>query len=195
MTAPVTWTGKGKADEKAITPEKLALLVDLLPSALSLRDLAAMLGVRLDAVRREAAPILAIMKLTGTHPKCGCGRDRFHPYGCTDSYAKGERADGMPGHTFVEAADLVRRRNLAIDMIKAGVRWVEIDEAFSLAKGSARKFLRFMTVEDREARILLDRARRDELRRKGARSSHAENKPQASAHAGAADRSNMRIAA
>jgi hypothetical protein len=186
------WTGKGTVSENGATPEKLALLVELLPTALSFRDLAAMLGLHLDAVRREVAPILAIMKLNGTHPKCGCGRDRFHPYGCSAGFAKGQRAHCMPGHTAAQAAELRDRRELVIAMIKAGVRWFEIDAAFGLANGGARKHLRFMCDADREARKCIDAARRDETSRAKTNPTAATGEVTAEP---AADHTNMRIAA
>jgi hypothetical protein len=77
----MTKVQNGQRGTGKVTPEVLAQMIDLLPTIGSLRDLCAITGLRLDTVRREVAPFLAIMKLTGTHPKCGCGRDRFHPYG------------------------------------------------------------------------------------------------------------------
>ncbi|MDB5688461.1 MAG: hypothetical protein JWL91_337 [Sphingomonas bacterium] len=148
-----------------VSPEQLALVVELLATAGSFRDIAAMTGLRLDAVRAAAAPFLAIMKLTGTHPQCGCGRDRFHPYGCVDSYVKSGRNGEMPGRTVTEAEELTGIRLRAIEMIKAGDRWKHIDAAIGRSKGCARKYLRFMTAEDVAARTALDATRRDSLRR------------------------------
>jgi len=130
-----------------VTPEVLAQIVELLPTVGSLRDLCAITGLRLDTIRRETAPLLAIMKLQGTHPQCGCGRDRFHPYGCTDSYPKGQRDDQLPGHTLVESAVLLERRKVAIDMLVAGERQIDIDAALGMSKGGAKNYLRFLTPE------------------------------------------------
>lgn len=130
-----------------VTPEILAQIVDLLPTIGSLRDLCGITGLRLDTIRRETAPLLAIMKLQGTHPQCGCGRDRFHPYGCTDSYSKGKRDDCLPGHTPLETAILLERRSVVIDMLVAGHRQVEIDAALGMSKGGAKNYLRFLTQE------------------------------------------------
>lgn len=177
MTAPRKWTGKKEPSVRIFTPEMLAVLVEVLPDATSLRELALMFNVRLDVIRREVAPFLAIMKLTGTHPKCGCGRDRFHPYGCVDSYVKGDREGLLPGRTRDLSAALSQKREKAIDMIKAGKRWCEIDEACGISKGSARRYVRFMAPEDQAARQRLDDSRREQLRRAGARPGRRHRKP------------------
>ncbi|MDP5279930.1 hypothetical protein Q9Q95_13425 [Sphingomonas sp. DG1-23] len=144
------------ASNKRCTPELLAMIVELLPTVGSLRDLCALTGLRLDTVRRETAPFLAIMKLNGTHPKCGCGKDRFHPYGCADSYAKSWPSDCLPGHTREETVVLLERRRIAIEMLVAGDRLVDVDCALGMSKGGAKNYLRFLTPEqhlERERRI------------------------------------------
>lgn len=135
------------AQPSRVTPELLATMVDLLPTVGSLRDLCAITGLRLDLVRREMAPFLAIMKLTGTHPQCGCGKDRFHPYGCVDSRAKSWPSDCLPGHTREQTAALLERRQVAINMLVAGERQIDIDHALGMSKGGARNYLRFLTPE------------------------------------------------
>jgi len=127
------------ADSRVVSPELLATMVDLLPTVGSLRDLCAITGLRLGTVRRELAPFLAIMKLQGAHPQCGCGKDRFHPYGCVDSVAKA----GPPK----VAASILERRGSVISMLLAGDRFVDIDNALGLYPKSARKYLRFLTPE------------------------------------------------
>jgi hypothetical protein len=148
-----------------LPPDKLEMLVELLPVAESFRDIALLLDLRPDRVRVEAAPFLLLMKLAGTHPKCGCGRDRYHQYGCADAYDKGKRADGMPGHSPERAATLLQRRAAALEMIKAGVRWCDINEALGTSRCHAEKYVRYLTPEEREARKQLDQSRRAELRR------------------------------
>lgn len=149
----------GQRGTGKVTPETLAMMVDLLPTIGSLRDLCAVTGLRLDTVRREVAPFLAIMKLTGTHPKCGCGRDRFHPYGCTDSYAKGARDDCFPGHTKAETAILLARREAIIDAIMTGDTYSDIEQRLGMSKKSARKYLRFMTPAQIAQRKRMEEAR------------------------------------
>lgn len=133
--------------DRRVTPEMLATMVDLLPTVGSLRDLCAITGLRLDTVRRELAPFLAIMKLQGTHPQCGCGRERFHPYGCVDSRAKSWPSDCLPGHTREQTQVLLQRRAQAIEMLVAGERQVDIDDALGMSKGGAKNYLRFLTPE------------------------------------------------
>lgn len=134
------------------SPEQLAQMIELLPTVGSLRDLCAITGLRLETVRRETAPFLAIMKLNGTHPQCGCGKDRFHPYGCADSYAKGWPADCLPGHTREETAVLLHRRKLAIEMLVTGARLCDVDQALGMSKGGAKNYLRFLTPAQLRAR-------------------------------------------
>lgn len=145
---------------RRLTPEVLATVVGLLPTVGSLRDLCGITGLRLDVVRKAVAPFLAIMKLSGTHPQCGCGKDRFHPYGCADSYAKSWPSDCLPGRTRAETVVLLARRERAIDMLVAGERQIDIDHALGMSKGGAKNYLRFLTPEQlaERARALAARA-------------------------------------
>lgn len=143
MSRPGTTAG----ESWDMTPEKLAQLVELLATAGSLREICGVLGVRLEVVRREAAPFLALMKLTGTHPQCGCGKDRFHPYGCVDSRAKSWPDDCLPGHTREQTVALLERRALAISMLVAGDRYCDIDRCLGMGKGGAKNYIRFLTPE------------------------------------------------
>jgi len=131
----------------ACTPELRAVIAELLPTIGSLRDLCAITGLGLDTMRRETAPLLAIMKLNGTHPQCGCGRDRFHPYGCADSYAKGWPSDCLPGRTREQSAVLLQRREVALGMLAGGARFCDVDAALGMTKGGAKNYLRFLSPE------------------------------------------------
>lgn len=130
---------------KTVTPELVALIVDLLPTAGSLRDIGAITGLSFDQIRRESAPFLAIMKLAGTHPQCGCGKDRFHPYGCVDSQVKGARTVAERAPTAAERK-WSDRREAFVEMLVAGHRFVDIDKALGALKAS-RKFLRFLSKD------------------------------------------------
>lgn len=152
MTRRPVITGRTQPDVNTVTPEKLAMIVELLPTVLSLRDLAAMLDLTLDAVRREAAPFLALMKVNGTHPKCGCGRDRFHPYGCVDSYAKAIHQNAVPGHRRMDHARVLERRAKVVEMLVDGERFIDIDKAVGFKNKTARGYLRFLTPEQRARR-------------------------------------------
>lgn len=136
-----------KKGTTGLSPEKLALLVELLPTVQSFRDAAAILGVSLQTVRHAAAPFLAIMKLEGSHPQCGCGRDRFHPYGCADSYRKGAPQDCLPGHSRSKTDELLQRRKHATAMLIAGDRFCQIDDALGMSRGSAKNYLRFLSQD------------------------------------------------
>lgn len=136
-----------QAAQPRVTPEILATMVKLLPTIGSLRDLCGITGLRLDVVRREMAPFLAIMKLQGTHPQCGCGKDRFHPYGCVDSYAKAKHQNEVPGHSPDQHAAILARRSQVISMLVAGDRFADINAAMGFKHKDARKYLRFLTPE------------------------------------------------
>lgn len=136
-----------QSSQPRVTPEILATMVNLLPTIGSLRDLCGITGLRLDVVRREMAPFLAIMKLQGTHPQCGCGKDRFHPYGCVDSYAKAKRQNEVPGHSPNQHAAILARRSQVISMLVAGDRFTDINAAMGFKHKDARKYLRFLTSE------------------------------------------------
>ncbi|APZ98048.1 hypothetical protein BWQ93_05810 [Sphingopyxis sp. QXT-31] len=136
----------------AVPPETLALMVELLPSIESLRDLCAVTGLSTETVRRQTEPFIAIMKLQGTLPKCPCGRDKFHPYGCTFTQAKKRLGDRIAGVSPEESERLLHRRRLGIDMLVAGDRYSVIDEALGMKRGGARNYLRFLSPEQLEAR-------------------------------------------
>lgn len=153
---------------RAMTPEKLALMVELLPTADSLRDIASILSVHLDVVRRTSAPFLALMKLNGTHPQCGCGKDRFHPYGCADSRAKSWPADCLPGCTRAETVVMLERRRVAVDMLTEGQRFCDVDRALGMHKGTAKYYLRYLTPDQLAERERNQRARAADLVRRAA---------------------------
>lgn len=158
MTAAIQWTGKAPASQPKVTPELLALMVELLPTVGSLRDLCAITGLRLDTVRQAVAPFLAIMKLQGTHPQCGCGRDRFHPYGCKDSFAKANHADHVPGVPLADMPRVLATRRKVIELLVAGLRYVDINELMGFPHKTARHYMRFLTpeqIEERERAIEL----------------------------------------
>ena len=144
-----------KSNAVGVPAETLALMVELLPTIGSLRDLCAITGLRLDTVRRETAPFLALMKLNGTHPKCGCGKDRFHPYGCADSYAKSNHDGLVPGRNHQDSAAVLARRQEIISMLVAGDRFIDIASRYGIDKSSARAYLRYLTPEQLAARHAL----------------------------------------
>lgn len=133
-----------------LPPERLETLVSLLPDVKSLRDLANVMGLNIEHARHAAAPFLAIMKVQGTHPKCSCGKDRFHPYGCIDGYAKSP--NGMPG-VAPDQYDRVRGiRQATIEMLIAGHRFCDIDATMGRSIGVSRRMMRFLTPDQRAAR-------------------------------------------
>lgn len=121
------------------------MIVDLIPSVSSLRDLCAITGLRLDTVRTAAAPFIAIMKLGGTLPPCVCGKERFHRYGCKGSAAKGIYASGTYGVSVERMSLLLPRREKVLAAIMTGDPYSEIENRLGLSKKTARKYLRFLT--------------------------------------------------
>lgn len=129
-----------------MTPEKLAMMVELLPEVDSLRDLASILGVGLQTIRKASAPFIAIMKLRGELKPCACGKDKFHPYGCVGNY----RATlGAPRQDRSFAA----KRDRVIELAATGMLYREIAEAVGLSKATVTRHCRnFMTSEQRATR-------------------------------------------
>lgn len=156
----------GQRGTKKVPPETLALMLEQLPTVGSLRDLAALTGVRLDVVRREVAPFLAIMKLNGTHPKCGCGKDRFHPYGCVDSVTKASYSTPVRGRSLVEGLVMLARREPILEAIMTGDPYSVIEQRLNLPHKSARKYLIHLTPEQRAQRKQLEQERAQALSRK-----------------------------
>ncbi len=149
----------GQSGASRVTPEMLAVMVEHLPTVGSLRDLAAITGARLDAVRRVVAPFLAAMKANGTHPQCGCGKDRFHPYGCVDGERKARYSTPIRGMSVEEALAAVAKRGPIIDAIMTGDPYSAIEQRLNLPQKSARKYLIHLTPEQLAQRKRMERGR------------------------------------
>lgn len=146
-----------------LPPETLALMLEQLPTVGSLRDLAAITGVRLDVVRREVAPFLATMKLNGTHPKCGCGKNRFHPYGCVDSVRKASYSTPVRGMSMADALVALAKRGPIIDAIMTGEPYSAIELRLNLPHKSARKYLVHLTPGQLAQRKRMERDRAEPI--------------------------------
>lgn len=142
-----------------VTPEMLAHMLKHLPTVGSLRDLATITGTRLDAVRQAVAPFLATMKANGTHPKCGCGKDRFHPYGCVDRERKARYSTPIRGRSAEDALAAVAKRGPIIDAIMTGDPYSAIEQRLNLPHKSARKYLIHLTPDQLAQRKRLERDR------------------------------------
>lgn len=146
----------GARSTRRITPEQLDRMVELIPQVSSLRDIATITGIDKRTVRQKVAPFLAIMKLNGTHPRCGCGRDRFHPGGCSDTYLKGGK-NPIPGHSPAKHAAILAKRQRIISMLIDGDKICDIAAVEGVSASAPGKYLRFLTEEQRAQR---DRNRR-----------------------------------
>ncbi len=142
-----------------VAPEMVALMLEHLPTVGSLRDLSAMTGTRLDAVRQAVAPFLATMKLNGTHPKCGCGKDRFHPYGGVDSVRKASYSTPVRGMSMADALVALAKRGPIIDAIMTGDPYSAIEQRLNLPHKSAQKYLVHLTPEQLAQRKRMERDR------------------------------------
>lgn len=146
---------------RIITPEQTAMLVELLSSANSLREIALVLGLSTATIRREAAPFLAIMELQGTHPMCSCGRKKFHMHGCSASNRRASdtyRAAGrIGGVRLCDTAAALERRAMIVGLLADGARYVDVGAAIGIHQKTVKKYLRYMTPEQiaqREAAML-----------------------------------------
>lgn len=138
-----------------MTPEQIQLMVGLLPNAESLRDISAALGVPQQTLRVAAQPFVALLRLQGALSPCGCGRERFHPYGCA-SMAKKARPPEL-------APELLERRAAVIDAIMSGDTFARIEKRLGMGQKSARRYVRYLTPEQRALRKQLEKARQEKL--------------------------------
>lgn len=142
---------------RRITPELLEQMVALIPEAASLREIGRLTGAAERTVRQTLSPFLAIMKLNGTHPKCGCGRDRFHPGGCAAMYHKHSESY-IPGVTADKHAAVLARRERIVRMLTDGDAFSDIALVEGIAATGPAKYMRHMTDEQRAQRLLNMRA-------------------------------------
>lgn len=131
-----------------LNPEQAQIVVDMLPTARSFREIARALGVRLDAVRGVAVPIVTLMRMTGSLELCPCGKPRFHPYGCGGEHNVLRKRGIRPP----VSDDLLARRQLAIEMLISGTPYRHVDDALGMGHGGARAYMRFLTPEQCELR-------------------------------------------
>ncbi|ALJ14095.1 hypothetical protein [Sphingopyxis macrogoltabida] len=139
-----------------VAPELLAMMVELLPTVDSYRDLSAMTGVGHQQTRSAMAPFVAIMKLQGTLPPCVCGKERFHKWGCVRTRTKAlqARAD-----TRTASPEEIEKRRVMVEAIMTGLAYSEIEKMFGMAPKTARKYLGYLTPEQREQRKAMEMER------------------------------------
>ena len=138
-----------------LSPEEMGQLVEMLPTALSYRSIAAKLGRSRYQVGHAAAPVVELMKATGSLPPCACGAPRFHRFACTARQATQSpesRQREFPGHLKERYPELMLRREIIVSMLKAGVRISEIEAALNLNRGIVKAYKRFLTPADMEER-------------------------------------------
>src|SRR3546814_14065874 len=124
-----------------MTPEQTARMVELLPTIESMRELADVLGVSRGCIHRAAAPFLAIMKLNGTHPKCECGQDRFHRFGCEYTYNLSRKSPGdrLPGRPAIQTAVLLAHPQEHLNALVRGDRFLDTVRRLGLTKAARPK--------------------------------------------------------
>ncbi|MFY9350511.1 MAG: hypothetical protein WBL20_19240 [Sphingobium sp.] len=138
----------------AITDAQRQTIIDLLPVATSLRQIARAMDLDNATVRTAAKPFLAIMRATGTMPTCVCGKERFHPRLCSATSARNG------GHNSKDQAD---RRSKVVTAIMGGDTFNNIAKRFGIQRAAARAYLRYLTPAQRERRKALELARRSTL--------------------------------
>lgn len=132
-----------------ITDAQRQMILDLLPIARSLRQIAIALDLDHSTVRAAAALLLAIMRATGTIGRCECGKDRFHPYICIRTKGPG---GGAP-------ADPVRTQAI-LSAILRGDTYAAIGAKFGMRGRSVQRYMYRLTPDQRARRKALERARR-----------------------------------
>lgn len=144
----------------ALSEEQISYMIERLPTVASLRELARELGMQGPTLRPHAQPYIAILQAQGALPPCGCGKPRFHPYGCVMSANALEGGLGSLPPERREA--LLHRRALFVSMLVDGARLYEIDAVMGTRKGTARHYTRHLTPEQRQRREEALRARQED---------------------------------
>ena len=119
-----------------MTPEQTQAMLDLLPTATSLREIARALGVPGHGLSRAARPFVTLMDLNGTRGICKCGKPRFHPFACSRTYAAQARAP-----------EELERRQAIVDLMIDGASLGMISSMFGINKASVRRFRRYLPAE------------------------------------------------
>lgn len=133
-----------------ITPAQIAEIAERLPTAHSLRRLAAAMGIDKQALCSVARPMIAAMRRAGTLAQCDCGRERFHPRICSRTNNPGGRYK-TPEH--------LEKRGRIVAAIKAGDTFEDIGRRFGITKACARSYLRWLTPAQVEQRKAKEKAR------------------------------------
>lgn len=142
-----------------MTPVQIQTMIDLMPHAESLRDIAAIMGVPQQTLRQVAQPFVAIMRMQGALPPCGCGRERFHPYGCSAAAKRATYISAVPGVSADLATVALLRREMVIEAIMTGETFADIEQRLGLMPKTARKFVKYLTPEQRALRKKLEHHR------------------------------------
>lgn len=135
-----------------ITDAQRQTIIDLLPVATSLRQIAEAIDLDRSTVQAAAAPFLMIMRAAGTLGRCPCGKERYHPRICAGNHKR------LGGQRAIDEG----RRSAIIAAILTGALYKDIGSAFGVDRASIRKYLRFLTPAQLERRKALERARFNE---------------------------------
>lgn len=142
-----------------MTPEQIQMMIDLMPTAQSLRDIAAIIGVKQQTLRYVATPFVALLRMQGALPPCECGKERFHPYGCSAVAAKSVFASGVFGQSPERAAAHREKREAVVEAIMTGATYSEIERRLGMKPKTARAFARYLTPEQRARRKKMEQGR------------------------------------
>lgn len=130
-----------------MSPEKLSMVVDLLPHVKSIREIARIIGMSDKAVGNAARPFIALMEMNGTIPRCLCGKPRFHPYGC-------EQNTPVP----IDGERLQRREAILEDILQ-GESYRTIATRHGIHRRTVGHYLARLSPEQQAARRALNAER------------------------------------
>lgn len=130
---------------------EIEAILDKLPQAISLRQLARDVGIDPQTFRHLVAPYVAVMRAQGALAPCPCGKERFHPYACAHR-TKPKPPGGKEGLTGAALEAALHRRQLFVSLLVSGARFSEIDAAMGTSKGTAIGMCRHLTEEQRRQR-------------------------------------------
>ena len=150
MSGAATGDGQPSPKRPPLTQQELQEIASRLNSFPSLRSIAVDMGLPFQTVIVRARPLVAAMRAAGTLKPCACGKERFHRYRCS------ALAEGNPRY---ETDYYRERRAKIIAAILRGETYTSIAAKSGLGPKSVRRYLCWLTPEQRERRKALERGR------------------------------------
>lgn len=137
-----------------LSPEQVQTIIDRLPTANSIREIARDMGLDTTSVRETAKPFITLMTATGALGDCSCGKPRFHLYGCSQS--RSLRGDHGPNE----------RQKMFIELMLDGMPLKHIARMFDIDPSMVRVAKKYLSPEQRQRLEIIKERNCAESRRK-----------------------------